>query len=150
MEMTTIEIDFDIYKLIEGERRSFSEQPFHALRRLLSLPPAEEAPSDDPTNSNAGQPWIDDGVVIPHGSLARMEYGRGSQQYSGKFLDGSLVVNGLKYQSLSEAAGALAKTKSGGATSLNGWNYWEVQLPGSDRWELLDHVRRRARGKAVL
>ncbi len=150
METTTIEIDFEVYKLIEAERRSFSEKPLAALRRLLKLP--ETDPSSvltDPAASN-GRPWSDDGVVVPHGSRARMEYGRGSQRYEGTFLDGALVVNGTKFNSLSEAASALAKTKDGRSTSLNGWNYWEVQFPGSDRWDLMEHLRRRAHGKAIF
>ena len=41
MDFTSIEIDFDIHKLIELERRSFTEKPFIALRRLLKLPEVE-------------------------------------------------------------------------------------------------------------
>lgn len=148
MQTTTIEIDFDIYKMIEGERRSFSEKPYHALRRLLGLPEVDIEPSA--TAQPDGRPWHDEGVMIPHGSRARMEYGRGTQVYEGEFLDGYLVVQGVKYSTLSSAASALAKTKDGGTTSLNGWNYWEVQKPGSDRWDLMEHLRKRAKGQAAL
>ncbi|WP_095012534.1 hypothetical protein [Tsuneonella mangrovi] len=149
METTTIEIDFDIHKMIEGERRSFSEKPYIALRRLLNLPEIEE--KDQTTRvSSSGRAWEEDGVTIPHGSLARMEYARGTQKYEGQFLDGHLVVNGVEYTSLSAAASALAKTKNGGSPNLNGWNYWEVQLPGSDRWEMMEHKRRKAKGKAIF
>lgn len=148
MQTTTIEIDFDIHKLIEAERRSFSERPYEALRRLLGLPEASgDQSSLEPED---GRPWIEEGLVIPHGSLARMDYLRGSQRYEGKFLDGFLVVEGVKFRSLSEAACALAKTKDGRRPSLNGWNYWEVKLPGSDRWELMDLMRKRALGKAIF
>lgn len=151
METTTIEIDFDIHKLIEGERRSFSEKPMFALRRLLGLPELECALEDvDQMDAGAGRDWVEDGVVIPHGTKARMEYGRGSQRYEGQFLDGHLVVNGMPFSSLSAAASAVAKTKSGASPSLNGWNYWEVQKPGSDRWDLMEHLRRRAKGKAIF
>ena len=149
METTTIEIDFEVYKLIETERRSFSEKPLVALRRLLKLPANQSEPAHIKVAAS-GRPWSDDGVVVPHGSLARMEYGRGSQLYEGLFLDGALVVEGHRFSSLSEAAGALAKTKDGRSTSLNGWNYWEVQFPGSDRWDLMEHLRRRAKGQAIL
>lgn len=150
MELTTIEIDFDIHKLIEAERRSFSEQPFHALRRLLGLPEIREKESGDRALPQVGKPWVQDGVVIPHGSLARMEYLRGSQKFEGQFLDGFLYVEGNSYGSLSDAAGALAKTKDGKKPSLNGWNYWEVKVPGSNQWILLDHMRKRAKGKAIF
>ncbi len=150
METTTIEIDFEVYKLIEAERRSFSEAPLAALRRLLKLPERQALPTNAPIAQPSGKPWSDDGVAVPHGSRARMEYGRGSQRYEGLFLDGMLVVNGRKFNSLSEAASALARTKDGRSTSLNGWNYWEVQFPNSDRWELMEHLRRRAKGKATF
>lgn len=149
METTTIEIDFDIHKMIEAERRSFSEKPYLALRRLLSLPEKEVQPEASEVRTS-GRVWMEDGVRIPHGSLARMEYARGQQKYEGQFLDGYLVVNGAEYSSLSAAASAVAKTKNGGSPSLNGWNYWEVQLPGADRWELMEHMRRRVKGKAIL
>lgn len=150
MQTTTIEIDFDIHKLIEAERRSFAEQPFQALRRLLGLPEKLEAETGSEPEPESGRPWIEDGLVIPHGTVARMEYLRGSQKYEGKFLDGYLVVGGARYSSLSEAAGALAKTKDGRRPSLNGWNYWEVKTPGSDQWELMDHKRKRAQGKSIF
>ena len=149
METTTIEIDFEVYKLIETERRNFSEKPLVALRRLLKLPVGSSELVRPNTVESTGRPWSDDGVVVPHGSLARMEYGRGSQLYEGMFLDGALVVNGSKFNSLSEAAGALARTKDGRTTSLNGWNYWEVQFPGSDRWDLMEDLRRRRQGRAI-
>lgn len=149
METTTIEIDFEVYKLIEAERRSFSEAPIAALRRLLKLPEGQSVAGHQKIEVS-GRPWSDDGVVVPHGSLARMEYGRGSQLYEGMFLDGALVVNGARFYSLSEAASALAKTRDGRSTSLNGWNYWEVQFPGSDRWDLMDHLRSRAKGRSIL
>jgi hypothetical protein len=147
MDLTSIEIDFDIHKMIEAERRSFSEKPYVALRRLLKLP---EVMQEVAKPKAEGRPWQEDKVVIPHGSLARMEYARGTQVYEGQFLDGALVVNGQRFTSLSAAAGALAKTKNGNAPSLNGWNYWSVQLPGSDQYVLLEHLRKRAHGKSIF
>ena len=147
MDFTSIEIDFDIHKMIEAERRGFSEQPYMALRRLLKLPDVDIAVA---TVSSTGVPWQEDRVVIPHGSLARMEYARGSQVYEGQFLNGALVVNGQRFKSLSAAASAVARTKDGGKASLNGWNYWQVQLPGSDKYRLMEHMRRKAHGQAML
>lgn len=151
METTTIEIDFDTHKLIEGERRGFFEKPLFALRRLLKLPELQPQIGDGSAlDIGSGRDWVEDGVVIPHGTKARMEYARGSQVYEGQFIDGQLVVNGMRFTSLSAAASALAKTKGGTRPSLNGWNYWEVQKPGADRWDQMEHLRRRAKGKAVF
>src|SRR5690349_10706809 len=101
-QLQKIEIDWDIHKLIEGERRSFDEPPYVALRRLLKLPESKAAPVAAARTAVSGEtPWTEDGVSVPHGSLARMEYGRGSQTYEGQFLNGQLVVDGQSFDSLS-------------------------------------------------
>jgi len=145
MQLQKIDIDWDIHKMIEGERRSFEELPYIALRRLLKLPALEspEIAPEDPVG--AGVPWTEDGVVVPHGSLAKMEYLRGSQVYEGKFLNGMLVVNGQSFRSLSAAANALAVTKDGTKPSLNGWIYWQAKFPGEPKWKSLSNLRDKIR-----
>ena len=138
--LKTIEIDFDIHKLIEVERRGFDEPPHIALRRLLSLPETQETLVSNDAQPD-GLPFVQDGVVIPHGSLARMEYLRGSQVYEGRFLDGRLIVNGTAYSSLSAAAIACAVTKDGTKPSLNGWLYWKAKFPGESKWRNLNEMR---------
>lgn len=138
-----IDIDWDIHKLIETERRSFDEPPYIALRRLLKLPELKLTPAPAARSMGTGTPWSDDGVTVPHGSLAKMEYNRGKQVYEGQFLNGRLVVNGASFDSLSAAADALAVTKDGKKTSLNGWNYWKVKFPGESKWRSLNEMRRR-------
>jgi hypothetical protein len=139
--MEKIEIDWDIHKLIESERRGFDEPPYVALRRLLKLPPLTPMASPKETVSE-GIPWSEEGVVVPHGSAARMEYLRGSQVYEGQFLNGRLVVDGQSFDTLSAAASALALTKDGSKTSLNGWQYWKVRFPSEKNWKSLDDLRR--------
>ena len=146
MNFRTLEIDWDIHKMIEVERRGFDEVPYLALRRLLGLKePSVEPPATVPRSAvSEGRPWIEDGVQIPHGSLARMKYNYGRQTYEGSFLNGRLVVNGKGFDTLSAAANDLAVTKAGGKTQLNGWNYWEVQLPGETDWVRLRDLRSKA------
>ena len=139
-QLQKIEIDLEIHKLIEAERRSFDEPPYIALRRLLKL--RELEPIDQPPVPTTGRPWSEGDVVVPHGSLARMKYGRGSQVFEGMFLDGKLVVNGQPFDSLSPAANALAVTKGGKKPSLNGWLYWEAKFPGESHWRSLDAMRK--------
>lgn len=141
MNLQKIEIDFDIHKMIESERRSFEEPPYIALRRLLKLPVLEENTDCVGTTIGDGVPFIEDGVVIPHGALARMEYQRGKQIYEGRFMNGNLIVNGQSFSALSAAASALAVTKKGGKTSLNGWLYWQVKFPTETKWHALDQMR---------
>ena len=142
-QLHKIDIDWDIHKRIEAERRSFDEAPYIALRRLLQLPQLKPATAPETRAIGTGIPWTDDGVMVPHGSLARMEYSRGSQVYEGQFLNGKLVVNGQSFDSLSAAANALAVTKDGKKTSLNGWNYWKAKFPGETKWRSLNDMRSR-------
>src|SRR5262245_36093186 len=103
VQLVPIEIDFDIHKLIETERRGFDEPPYFALRRLLNLPETKPIKPSVLADSTQGRSWREGLVEIPHGSLARMEYDRGRQVYEGKFLEGRIVINGSQFESLSEA-----------------------------------------------
>ena len=141
MSLQKIEIDFDIHKMIESERLSFEEPPYIALRRLLNLPVLEAHTNTMGPTISEGVPFMENGVIIPHGSLARMEYQRGKQVYEGKFMNGSLVVDGQSFSALSAAASALAVTKKGGKTSLNGWLYWRVKFPTETKWRSLEQMR---------
>ena len=142
MQLQTIEIDFDIHKLIEAERKSFDEPPYAALRRLLGLPNILGTKMEKKQEEiGDGVPFIEEGVHVPHGSEARMKYQRGKQVYEGRFLNGKLVVNGQSFTALSPAANACARTKAGGTTQLNGWRYWEVKFPGELKWRKLDDMR---------
>lgn len=147
-ELVPIHIDFDIYKLIESERRAFDEPQYVALRRLLRLP--EQLEGDRPETeklTQEGRSWREGVVEIPHGTLARLEYDRGRQVYEGKFLDGLIVVGSRSFESLSEAARALAVTKKGKSPSLNGWKYWSAKLPGEQNWRTLWDLRQEAHAK---
>ncbi len=138
--MKKIEIDFEVHQLIEAERKGFEEPENNALRRLLKL--KEHSKSQNCAGSEKkGRAFFEEGVEVPHGTLARMRYQRGSQLYTGRFLDGQLVAEGKAYSSLSAAACDLARTKDGKKTSLNGWLYWEIQLPGAEDWTPIDDLR---------
>ena len=141
MKLQKIEIDFDIHKLIESERQGFEEPPYVALRRLLNLPELNIGSDNARESIGEGAPFVEDGITIPHGSLARMEYQRGKQVFEGRFLNGNLVVNGQSFSALSAAASALAVTKKGNKTSLNGWLYWKAKFPNEIKWRPLDQMR---------
>jgi hypothetical protein len=139
-----MELDFDVHQRVEAERRSFDEPHFVAMRRLLGLPEMQPEKGRE-IASEVGRPWRDGHVEVPHGSDARMAYGRGKQHFAGKFQDGKLVVDGKSFASLSDAASSLAVTKYGDHPSLNGWNYWQVRFPGESEWRRMDAMRREAR-----
>jgi hypothetical protein len=81
-----------------------------------------------------GVAWASEGVTIPHGSDAKMSYMRGQQHFLGCFSNGKLVVDGRQFDTLSQAASALALNRRGRSPNLNGWAYWHVRFPGSEDW----------------
>jgi hypothetical protein len=132
----TIEVDFDVHRCIENERRSFEETPNDALRRLLKLGEAKPVPPEQPDSApTRRKSWSDKGVTLPHGTMIRMSYA--NRRYDGQIIDGMWVVGDQAFNSPSGAAGGIALTKAGTPTQLNGWNYWEVKLPAEDDWKPL-------------
>jgi hypothetical protein len=130
-EFTTIEIDFDVYKLIEAERKSFDEPRIAALRRLLKLP-AKMVAERLNGESSEGRAWSGEAVTLTHGTRLRMRYN--GRQYEGEIVDGKWVIEGKTFDSPSGAASGIAITKRGKTTRLDGWIYWEVQAPGDTGW----------------
>jgi hypothetical protein len=150
--MKTIEIDFQIHRLIEMERRGFEEPENAALRRLLKLAPTDAAavksdiliaagPVTTSNNHSHGLPWSGKGVELPHGTEIQMTYL--GQKILGRIENGTWVTPAGRFTSPSDAAGGSAKTKSGDSPSLNGWIYWEVKKPGQTRWIQLKKFRNR-------
>jgi hypothetical protein len=137
MNRRTIEIDFEIHKLIEAEKRSFSESDNAALRRLLELGDEVVAPMPSAT----GREWHDEGVTLPHGTEVRMTYNK--RLHNGTIVDGQWLVEGQRYSSPSAAAGGVARTKKGEQTNLDGWKYWEAKLPGTTKWTPIHQLRPR-------
>ncbi len=88
----------------------------------------------DKAAPESGTAWTSEGVTIPDGSDAKMSYMRGQQNFFGRFVMGKLVVDGKKFDTLSQAATALALDRRGRPAHLNGWAYWHVRFPGSDEW----------------
>lgn len=136
-ETRTIEIDFDVHKLIETERTGFSETPNAVLRRLLKL-----GVPDRPAAIASGDAWTGKGVTLPAGTELRMEY-RG-REHRGIIQDAAWLVDGQRFKSPSAAASGVAMTKSGKHPSLDGWKYWQARRPGDPGWTALDSLRARA------
>ncbi|MCC7046134.1 MAG: hypothetical protein IT562_05425 [Alphaproteobacteria bacterium] len=146
--MRTIQIDFDVHKLIEMERRGFDESPNSALRRLLKLPEADTVSKSSSTHtlsgSAGGQSWRGEGVVLEHGTKLRMSYGRPKATYQGTIINGEWVIGTQRFDSPSGAASAVAVTGKGRSTRLNGWTLWEVQRPDETTWTSIAKLRKEA------
>ena len=148
LKSRTIEIDFDVHKLIETERRSFDESPNDVLRRLLRLgeisclPPPSTSTSASPESAPrfvAGRPWMDEGLTLPHNTLLRMTYS--GHTYEGQIINGQWAVDGQTFDSPSGAASGIAITRKGTKTKLDGWIYWHVKRPDDTQWIALDSLR---------
>ena len=138
-DFRSIEIDFDIHKLIERERLSFSETPNQVLKRVLGLATAEPPKKSFQAERPHEKAWSWKGVSLPSGTELRMEYN--GRQYMGLVKDGKWHVEGTDYTSPSAAAGAVARTKSGQKTSLDGWIYWNFRRPGEARFTPISSLR---------
>ncbi|MBI4644127.1 MAG: DUF2924 domain-containing protein [Deltaproteobacteria bacterium] len=121
-----IEIDLEIYRLIETNRLSFDETLAEILRRLLGL-----KPSDKQKNSGRGMN-LGYGVILPGGTLLKGEYKRAECQAEIK--EGGILFDGERYNSLSAAA-----KKFGGP---NGWKFWKWAKRSQDsEWVILNELR---------
>ena len=173
-EYRPIDIDFEIYQLIVLEKRGFDESDNAALRRLLGLVPGgKELPKKRPTLPRlcGSQPtetgrritdaferesartdqrkedaasWSGKGVVLPEGTRLRMTYG--SAEHNGVVVGGKWEVEGERYNTPSQAASSVARTRRGEKTRLNGWKLWHVKRPSDASWIFLDRLRDGNRG----
>lgn len=147
-ELTKIDIDIDVYKAIENARQSFSETPNDVLRRIIGLDHNSFVSNEvivgdelvERLEIPTGRAWRGKGVELPHGTHVRMEHN--GRTYSGEIVDGEWHTEGVVATTPSGAASAITKTKSGSSSLLNGWNYWEIRLPTSNRWRPIASLRK--------
>ena len=135
----TIEIDFDIHKLIESKRMSFSDTPNEVLRRELGLGTSPNGPPPATRPESGESSWMGKGVTLPHGTELRMEYN--GRQYSGVIENGKWLVEGKCFNSPSAAAGGVALTRDGKSPQLDGWIYWHCKRPGDTDWTSIKQLR---------
>jgi hypothetical protein len=133
MQHRQIEIDIDVHRFLEGHRKSFDQTYNDILREVAKLGPASGTGASAEKGNGAGA-WSGKGVTLLAGTKARMTYS--GKVHTAVIDGGDWVVNGKRHGSPSAAAG--------GATgySINGWGYWEVQVPGSSEWKPIWKLRR--------
>lgn len=143
--MKTIEIDFDVHRAIEAERRGFHDTPNAVLRRMLQLGPAEpEAGFADAPMASLAPPehaWIRKGVELPQGTELRLSYA--GVEARGQVAEGRLNFAGASYRSPSPAVASAVETARGDKVQVNGWKHMDARRPGDDRWIPLDELRMR-------
>lgn len=130
--MSTIDIDFDVYKEITARRKSEDVSENDILRELLGLPPKRaERPAFQTINP---RDWITKGVTFPEGTEFRATYK--GQTYTAKVEGGALVLNGTRYPSPSAAAVSIT------GSAVNGWRFWEARFPGQAGWKIIEKLRK--------
>jgi hypothetical protein len=140
MQLRPIEIDVDVYRFLESRRASFTQTHNDILRSVAGLPPIKAGESNGANATNTMGGWSWKGVELPNGTKLRMTYN--GQSHSGEIVQGAWRVGGAIYRTPSAAAGGVARTKKGAPVSLDGWGYWEVQKPDSERWMKIDSLRK--------
>lgn len=132
--MTQIDVDFEVFKELTARRRSEEMTENDVLREVFGLAkPSRNSNAAHSTVASGGTPWVSKGVTFPPGTEFRATYK--GQQYTGVVKDGALVMNGKRFGSLSAAAVSIT------GNPVNGWRFWECQLPGTTKWRLAAELR---------
>jgi len=130
--MTAIEIDFDVYKELTSRRKNEATSYNDVIRDLLKLPASAPITFKDSVTGKVGG-WTSKGVMFPNGTAFRASYK--GKVYTAKVENDQLTLDGKAMNSPSEASHIIT------GKSVNGWRFWECQMPGSDRWRTLDTLR---------
>jgi hypothetical protein len=133
MTVTTIDIDFEVYKELTLRRATESVTYNDVLRELLKLGPAINKAS----RPSAGGPgdWTPKGVRFPEGTEFRARYK--GQIYLARVEKGALVRDGKRFDSPSAAAKDVTQN------FVNGWTFWECRFPGESTWKNILPLRNR-------
>ena len=141
MQTKKIDIDIDVYKLIESYRIDLNETENDILKRVLYQNEYPENNSNFIKEVNTlqnlfinkeGLFWK--GVLLKNGlKLRKLSK---DKSYQATVINGRIIYNNQEFFSPS-AAGVSAS-----GTSVNGWTFWEYYNEEIDRWELLDNLRK--------
>ena len=123
--MTTIEIDFDVYKALTLQRESESTTYNDVIRRLLGLD-KKDAPIGAPSPGGC----LIKGIFFPDGTQFRKTYK--GRLYRADIKNGAWTdENGRTFSTPSAAAVAITRN------NVNGWRFWEYKRPGDVSWRLM-------------
>ena len=114
--------------LADRAPRPSSMSPLRQVVRVAEPPPVR---GEVPLSPGA---WTGKGVVLPEGTDLRTTHK--GQTHEARVERGAIVYDGRPYRSPSAAGSAVT------GTSINGWIFWDVRLPGEAAWQRLDALRR--------
>jgi hypothetical protein len=146
VEPSLIRIDIQVYQYLESRRTDPAQTLNDLLREMIGLPPSNENVLNDgvDTTVELSRGWSG-AAELPNGTKLRMTYN--GQMYAGVIVQGAWHTGGASYHSPSGVAGGVARARRGTPVSVDGWAYWEVQLPGRDSWIRIDALRKRTSRK---
>ena len=128
--MTTIEIDFDVYKALTLKRENEAVTYNAVLRDVLGLGSSTTSPPPP-----SGQGVIMQGVHLPEGTQFRVIYK--GQNYTAE-IKGSKWIgsDGATRRSPSDAATAIT------GNNVNGWRFWSYKMPGDASWQKMSNLQK--------
>ena len=136
--MTTVEIDFDLFKTLTNLRATEEETLSDVIRKALRGSETGARVvykgADGPAQIVWGATF--DGVLFPNGTLFQANYkGRTYRAsiHNGVWQD----ENGVARKSPSHAACAIS------GTNVNGWRFWKAKRPEDQTFQLMDRLRPR-------
>lgn len=130
--MTTVTVDFEVFKEITRRRTSESVSENDVLREALGL---DKKPSLKPVNGRS-EPnnAVFKGVAFPEGTQFRATYK--GRTYTAEIRNGLWTdPDGLVRNSPSEAAVKIT------GKPWNGWRFWHCKRPTDSGWILIDTLR---------
>lgn len=130
--MTSIDVDFDVFKALTLRRNSEDESYNDVLRQILGI--GSKKSNGMSISATTEGAWLTKGVTFPNGTEFRATYK--GQTYLARVQSGALVVNGKPFVSPSPAAGEIT------GNLVNGWTFWECRLPGKTSWQILKALRK--------
>ena len=131
--MTTIDIDFDVFKALTAKRSTEGMTYNDVLRDLLGLGRPKASALAVATSASPSD-WVTKGVRFPSGTEFRGAHK--GRTHVAVVESGALVLNGKRFDTPSSAANFIT------GTSVNGWIFWECRLPGKSNWQLITTLRK--------
>ncbi len=133
--LTTIDIDLDVYKAIQKNLKSFDETPNEVLRRILEIDTEHSDKNISFTSSALSNQkyYLWKGTNFSVGLKLRKNYKQSLLQ--AEIIEKGFFHDGIIFNSPSAAAVHATKTQ------VDGWKFWEYFDAKSNQWKLLDKLR---------
>jgi hypothetical protein len=129
-EMTAIEVDFEVFKILTSRRETEATTYNEVIRDLLGL---RKEKRSGPAAAAKGATYKR--VFFPDGTQFEANYK--GRRYTAHIRDGAWIdgLDGKVRTSPSHAVNKLT------GTSVNGWRFWRCKRPNETGWTLMDKLQ---------